>query len=113
MVLYLIDILLKLRTTYFNTNTGEEFFNPNKILRLRLRDLSFYADLLAFIPFSKIFWVALTMDQRNFVTGIRMVKLYRIAIFTQMIQGLSVNKASKAVLKVLFLIFFLILFLHF
>lgn len=42
-----------------------------------------------------------------------MVKLYRLAIFTSVIQRINVSKSMKTIFKVLFLIFFLILFMHF
>eukprot|EP00347_Sterkiella_histriomuscorum_P000014 403377514 len=113
MVIYLIDILIKFASTYFDSHTGEEFFDPKKVAILRFRKFRFYLDLLAFIPFSKIFADVMTYDQQNFVSTIRMLKLYKLAIFTKLIQKLSVSKSAKASLKVLFLIFFLIFFLHF
>lgn len=85
MVIYLLDILLKFRTTYFNSHTGEETFDTKKIALLRFKKSRFYLDILAFIPFSKIFGSVMTHDQKDFVSAIRMVKLYRMAIFTKMI----------------------------
>lgn len=79
---------------------------------MRLRELSFYMDIIAFIPFSKIFWGASTRQQRNWVSIIRIVKLYVIGIFTKIIQKLNISKSSKAFIKIGFLVFILIKLIH-
>lgn len=106
MCIYLVDILIKLRTTIGNVK------NPKKVAKMRLKEFTFFLDIIAFIPFSKIFWAASTMDQRNFVSIIRIVKLYVLAIFSSLIQKLNVSKASKAFIKIGFLVFILVKLIH-
>lgn len=111
-LIYLLDILISFRTTYIESISGVEVFEFRKIAIDYLKSYRFYLDLLAFIPFNKIFWGTTTYIQRQFIASIRMLKIYRLQRFTTLIQKLNVSRASKAVLKILFLIYFLMLFIH-
>jgi hypothetical protein len=53
-VLFLIDIMLNFRTTYIDTNTGNEISNLKKIARQYIYSGKFFVDLLASIPFDTV-----------------------------------------------------------
>jgi hypothetical protein len=124
-IIYFFDVLIKFRTTFYqesfqkkNDNTRKaadssyEVFDPLLIAKNYIISWKFYLDMFSFIPFNLIFWGFLTFDQRSFVAAISMLKIYRVFRFTNLIQKLNVTRESKAIFKVLLLIFFLVLFLH-
>jgi hypothetical protein len=45
-----------------NKLNGYEVFDPRLIASAYLRNIRFYLDVLAFIPFSKIFWGFMNFD---------------------------------------------------
>jgi hypothetical protein len=52
-VLFLFDILVNFRTTFYNTR-GEEVYNPKQIATNYIKS-SFLLDILSCIPFDDIF----------------------------------------------------------
>jgi len=57
-VIFFIDILIELRTTYIDAQSGEEIYDPKKIAKTYIKSLVFYIDVLAIIPFDKMLQVA-------------------------------------------------------
>ncbi|CDW89695.1 UNKNOWN [Stylonychia lemnae] len=54
MFTYLIDIFVKFRTIYFDEQTGQKTFVPQRVAKLRLKEFQTYLDIIAFIPFTKL-----------------------------------------------------------
>ena len=53
-LIFFLDILVNLRTTYISSKTGDEIYNPKEIARKYLLSVRFFIDLLSSIPFDKI-----------------------------------------------------------
>jgi hypothetical protein len=51
---FLLDIIVNFRTTFMNSKTGEEEFDPKEI-RWNYLKSRFWIDFLATVPFDKIF----------------------------------------------------------
>lgn len=52
-IIFLIDILISFRTTYYNKR-GEEVFDPKHIAKEYFKSFRFWADFLSCIPFDRM-----------------------------------------------------------
>ncbi|CDW83695.1 cyclic nucleotide-binding protein [Stylonychia lemnae] len=112
-LMFLFDIIFNFRATYIESSTGEEIYDPKRIAYKYLTGYRFYLDLFSTIPFDKIFSPLVNADAEQFLSALGMLKLFRITKISGLIQKINVSRATKAMFKVLQLIFFLVLFIHF
>jgi len=52
---FLVDLLFNFRTTYINLKTGQEVYEPKKIVLNYVLHWRFWVDLLAILPFELIY----------------------------------------------------------
>ena len=102
--LFLIDIIVAFRTTFFN-KVGDEVYNGWQIAANYIFGGRFFLDLLASLPFAEMFSVG-SLE----IFGI--LKLTRITRIGKIIAKLDLRDDSKAMVKVGQLLFFLIIYLH-
>jgi hypothetical protein len=105
-VFYFIDICINFRTTFISTSNGKEIKNPKLIANKYLYG-RFPIDLLSSIPFSM-----LSGFKSDYLLMCEMFKFLRVLRIMSLIQSLNIKKTSKALLKVIWLFCFLILYLH-
>ena len=106
-VLFLIDIVLGFRTTFFDSK-GMEVRDPKQISANYLRGM-FIIDLLSSIPYK---WVGLIIPFFNSLTPFKILKIARISRFAPFVQKLELDEGDKACLKIIQLIITLVLILH-
>lgn len=104
-LVFFIDIFLSFRTTYIDTNTGEEIKDPKLVAKNYIYSW-FLMDLLATIPFNK--WA----PNNVLLTVVGMLKVQRVFGISMVIKNLNIKSTSKSMLKVLWLILGLFLYLH-
>jgi hypothetical protein len=86
--------------------TGDEIFDFKKIALLYIFNGKFFLDVLSSIPFN-------AMDSSSdFLPILGMLKLIRVSRISVVIRNLNMRADTKALLKVLWLIFFLFFYTH-
>jgi cyclic nucleotide gated channel alpha 3 len=106
-VFFIVDIAINFRTTYTNTKTGLEVWNPKKIAKHYVLGGKFIIDLLSSIPFDTV-----PIESISFLNVIGMLKIVRIVRISKIIRHLNVVTETKTVLKTLQLLFNLLLYIH-
>jgi hypothetical protein len=106
-VFFIVDIGINFRTTYTNTKTGLEVWNPKKIAKHYVLGGKFIIDLLSSIPFDSV-----PIESISFLNVIGMLKIVRIVRISKIIRHLNVVTETKTVLKTLQLLFNLLLYIH-
>lgn len=101
-VIFLIDIFVQFRTTYFSVE-GEEVRDAKKIAKRYMKGM-FMIDLIATIPWARTNIRALTL--------LKIFKVTRITRFTKVIQKLELREDQKAMVKIFKLILTLLLIMH-
>lgn len=104
-LVFFIDIFLNLRTTYIETTSGEEIRDPKMIAKHYLKTW-FFIDLLATIPFNKL------VPNNVILSVLGMLKVQRVFAISMVIKNLNIKNTTKSLLKVLWLIVLLFLYLH-
>jgi hypothetical protein len=64
-VIFLIDIAINFRTTYFSWATGDEIMNTKLIAKHYISSGQFFLDLLATVPFDLIVTLAIEDDSSD------------------------------------------------
>ena len=104
-LVFFVDLFINFRTSYISTSTGEEIFEPKMIAR-RYMTGRFLIDFLSTIPFDKL------ASDSDVLPIFGMLKLARVFRISMVIRNLNVKSSTKSLLKVLWLIFGLFLYLH-
>ena len=110
-VIFVADIFINLRTTYINIRTGDEVWEPKMIAKKYVLGGRFWIDLLSAIPFDEFFPKGLII--RDFAALLGMLKAVRVMRLSKVIQSLNIRQDIKAYLKVLKLVFYLYIYIHF
>ena len=109
-LLFAVDIFVMFRTTYIDSDTGEEVFSSKKIAINYLRG-RFWFDLFATIPFDTIIELIFSQTSKEFqLFGV--LKLIRIARLNKIVTYLNVKEDVKIGLKLVKLLFFLSIYFH-
>ena len=111
-VFFILDILINFRTSYVNENTSEEIFNVRKVAIKYLKS-KFTIDFLASIPFDYIALIFKTGNNSEFIFELfSLLKLVRVLRLSRLITHLNLKNEVKVSLRLVKLIFFLVLYLH-
>ena len=105
----MIDIFLTFRTTYIDSSGGDEVTEPKQIAILYLKG-RFWIDLLSTIPFE------LFMPTTGVFSAVRLfglLKAVRVTRLNRIINYMNVKDDVKMTLKLLKLVYFLLLYIHF
>jgi len=105
--LFIIDILVGFRTTYFDA-FGMEVRDVKQISKNYLGGM-FVIDLLSSIPYR---YVELFFPPISYISFFKILKIARISRFGPFVQKLEMTEESKATLKTFQLVLILILILH-
>ena len=91
-IMFLFDIFLGFRTTYFDA-TGQEVRDPALIAKNYLSGM-FLVDLLSSIPYR---YFALVLPFIKNISFLKILKITRISRFAPFVQKLELNEEEKAV----------------
>lgn len=108
--LFLMDIVVAFRTTYFDIHSGEEVFESKKTAIVYLKS-RFFIDFISTIPVDTISEYIFNTKNKNLAL-FSTLKLVRVSRVSRMITRLNVARETKHVLKLMQLVFYLIMYLH-
>lgn len=113
-LLFLIDMIFNFRTTIANDLTGEEIYDSKKIATTYLKR-RFLVDLFATIPLDLIISIVQSSEKGDVshnLSLLSMLKIVRILRFTRIISYLNTTQDVKLSLKLIKLVFYLSIYLH-
>ena len=80
-MLFMVDIVVSFRTTFINTKTGDEIWNPKMIGKRYVLGGRFWIDLLSSIPMDQFG----SGDAAEFLAAFGMLKLMRVTRISRII----------------------------
>lgn len=107
--IFFLDICISFRTTYLDERTGLEV-RQTKLLAISYLKGQFTIDVLATIPFDTL--AELILGKAGFFKAFGALKLVRVLRLSRIITYLRSKEEIKALLKLVKLIFYLMLYLH-
>ena len=108
---FLLDIIVSFRTTYIDLLTGDEIFSAKKCA-LEYLQTRFIIDFLSMVPVDTIVELC-TGNKNTFLRLVSLLKLVRVTRLGKMIAKMNVEKQTKNILKLLQLLFFVVMYVHF
>ena len=109
--IFIIDVIINFRTTFIHKVTGEEIIEQRKIAVEYIKT-RFFIDLIASIPFDFIAGLFVSSGNASTLNIITLLKLVRVLRLGRLISVMKVKDDIKLSLRLLKLVFFLILYLH-
>jgi CRP-like cAMP-binding protein len=107
---YLFDILLSLRTSFFNLQSGDEIFNLRLIAKRYLKSGRLVFDLLAAFPFDRIVF---SLDPKSSAwKTLALLRIIRVSRLQNMLTHIRVGDEVKLVIKLMQLLLYLIMYVH-
>lgn len=88
-LMFLCDIIISFRTSFYDMDTGDEVYEPKRIGKVYLRG-RFTIDLLSTIPFDTIASI-FTDDTSPLFQLVSLLKLVRITRLGRMIERMNVK----------------------
>jgi len=112
---FMCDVIMGFRTIFID-EFGEEISNPWKIAKNYVLT-TFIFDLLASIPFDEFMAKKTEVNagkskKDNWVYIFSILKLFRLLRLKKLINYLQAQDSSKAIIRVMYIIFLLIIYLH-
>ena len=104
--IFVLDILINFRTTYFDKE-GDEIYEGRSIAKRYIKSGKLVIDLLATVPVEYF-----VTGQVTFVQLLQLLKIIRVRRLPFIISRSNLREESKNVFKVLQLIFILVLIYH-
>ena len=112
--MFFLDILITFRTTTVNIMTGQIIMEPKTIAKNYIQG-RFWIDLVSTIPFEEILFMFSNITEENLKKFVifSCLKLIRVLRLSRLIDYLNQSDDLKLQLKLVKMIFFFILYLHF
>ena len=110
-IIFVIDIVVNFRTTYINNRTGDEVWDPKMIAKKYLLGGRFLIDFLSALPLEQLVPKGLLI--RDLLALLGMLKTVRVMRMSKVIQSLNIRQDYKAYLKLVKLVFYLTIYIHF
>lgn len=111
--LFFLDVIVNFRTTYIDEKTSEEIFEPCMIAQQYLKG-RFWVDIIASIPFDNIAEFIIQSDDNSTALQIfGLIKLVRILRLSRLMTFMNLKDDVQMTFKLIRLIFFITLYLHF
>lgn len=108
-LVFLADILIRFRTTYIHPVTGEEVIDSGLIAERYLKGKTFVIDVLSTVPLNDYFGGG---EDILILQLLGILKLIRVSKISGVIMNLNMSQEVKALLKVFYLVFFMITYIH-
>ena len=108
--IFLIDIIVQFKTTYYDPLSGDEIFDK-EIIKWNYLKGRFLIDILATVPFDNIVFL-ITKTRSAILPLFSLLKLIRVTRLGRIIEKMNVKEHIKLMMKLSQLIFFLIMYIH-
>ena len=109
-LLYILDIVVNLRTTFLDESSGYEIFNSRRIAWRYFYSMRFWFDLVAALPVEVMNWVI--ADQSNRLQLLTLLKMARLLRLSKIIMFMRSGNHIKLTMKLLHLLLILVIYLH-
>ena len=86
---FAIDILIAFRTTFYDSSTGDEIFDPKRIAREYLQS-RFIIDFISTVPFDNIA-LMITQTRSPTLQLFTLLKLFRVTRLSRIIERMNVK----------------------
>lgn len=106
-VVFVLDIILRFRTTYIDSVTGEEIMDSFQIGKKYITSPAFIIDTLSTIPLDDF-----VSKESRLLSFLGMLKLLRIFKISTVILNLNTGQEIKAACKVVFLVLMMVFYIH-
>ena len=106
-LVFMFDIILRFRTTYIDSISGEEVMDSMLIAKKYVTSATFVIDVLSTVPLDDF-----TGGESQFLRLLGLLKLIRILRMNSVILNLNSGQEVKAAFKVGFLVFAMMLYIH-
>jgi len=110
--LFLVDIVVNFRTFYFDERTNEPVKNQRLISKRYVFQGRFFLDLVASFPSDLVYLSAGGRLSKGTVKALSLLKLTRLLRLGRLITFIRFNKGFKHGLRVIILLLYLFLLLH-
>jgi hypothetical protein len=116
-VCFAVDIIINFMTTYINPKTGVVVTNPTRIVKNYVFRGRFWVDLLASIPFDKVFatdpdLVGIDGTEKDYSTVLGLLKMVRLLRLGRIITFMKFKQGVKIGFRIFQLLFLLLLLVH-
>uniref|UniRef100_A0A7S3CT47 Cyclic nucleotide-binding domain-containing protein n=1 Tax=Strombidium rassoulzadegani TaxID=1082188 RepID=A0A7S3CT47_9SPIT len=105
-LVFTVDIILRFRTTYIDPVSGEEVMDSFMIAKKYLSSPNFTVDVLSTVPLDDFFGGGIILK------AFGILKLMRVGRISSVIMNLNVSQEIKAGLKVVYLVFLMLVYIH-
>ena len=106
-LVFTFDIILRFRTTYIDSVSGEEVMDSMLIAKKYAKSFTFIIDVLSTVPLDDF-----SGGENYFLKLLGLLKLIRIFRMNSVILNLNSGQEVKAAFKVGFLVFAMMLYIH-
>ena len=110
-LLFLIDIIIKFRTTYLDSKQSIEVREPHLIASKYLRG-TFFIDFISSVPFSAFLNSGGDSSIRSLFDALGLLKLIRLSRLYTTVQRSNLQREIKVYLKVIMMAILLVIFMH-
>jgi CRP-like cAMP-binding protein len=104
-VIYSIDIIIVLRTTFIDESTIEEVGDNRKIIKKYFKSPKMILDIVSIVPFEFLSPSSLSL--------IRLLKVYRFLNLSKLVSEVKIHQVVKLILKFGIVLCIFIIFMHF
>ena len=108
-MIFLIDIIIRFRTTYLDLEESYEVKDPHKI-GLRYLKSQFTIDFISSVPFGEI--IRIKGAGQSIFQALGLLKLLRLSRLSTTVQRAHLPKDVKVYLKVIMMAIFMFVFIH-
>lgn len=112
--MFVADLLLNFRTSFFHSKTGDEVTNPRDIRHFYLRSYRFYSDLATTVPWDKLVYLITLGGGFSFVktSSIMIIRIVRTFEINRIITNIQVRDDFKVLLRMTQLIVYIFIYVH-
>ena len=104
--IYVLDIIIEFRTTFYHRKTGEEIFSIRQIAK-RYISKGFLIDFAASLS------ILNHITHSNYLQYFGFLKIVRILRMNRVIANCNFSSETKAMLKIMYILYLLIFYMHF
>ena len=108
-MIFLIDIIIRFRTTYLDAKESYEVKDPHKI-GLRYLKSQFTIDFISSVPFGEI--IRIKGAGQSLLQALGLLKLLRLSRLFTTVQRANLPVDIKVYLKVIMMAIFMFVFIH-
>lgn len=108
---FVADIIVCLRTTFYDTDTGDEVFDGKRTSMNYIRSSRFFIDVVSTVPLDTIGFL-ITQKETPALQVFSLLKLVRITRITAIIGRLNTTSQTKNILKLGQLVLTVLVYLH-